>query len=125
MFAVLDECAHQADPAGDERPMDARRGDVRVDLVLGPTGYRSQATSAGRDHTTQQSGNGHHSTQDASGASAARPRFRVSESRIWGPLGLVPLNPLVYGCSRAGVAVPAPWVHRARCRPWLRSPGDR
>jgi hypothetical protein len=52
VFAVLDEHARRAGSTSDERSMDARRGDALVDLVLGPTGYRSQTTSATREHTT-------------------------------------------------------------------------
>jgi hypothetical protein len=81
VFSVLDEYARHSGSADDERSMDARRSDALVDLVLGPTGYRSQTTSTTRDHTTPQPHSGHHnthdtsdvsSTQDTSGASAAR-----------------------------------------------------
>jgi hypothetical protein len=46
VFAVLDEHARRAGCSGDERTMDARRGDALVDLVLGPTGYCSAGTKA-------------------------------------------------------------------------------
>ncbi len=52
VYAVLDEYARHAGGDGDERTMDARRGDALVDLVLAPTGYRSAGTSAARAHTT-------------------------------------------------------------------------
>lgn len=52
VYAVLDEYARHAGGDGDERTMDARRGDALVDLVLAPTGYRSTGTSAARAHTT-------------------------------------------------------------------------
>jgi Domain of unknown function (DUF222) len=70
VFAVLDEYARQAGTADDERSMDARRSDALVDLVLGPTGYSSQATSAARDQTTKPGG-AHRSTHDTSGISAS------------------------------------------------------
>jgi hypothetical protein len=44
VFAVLDEHARQAGSPADERGMDARRADALVDLVLDPTGSRSQGT---------------------------------------------------------------------------------
>jgi hypothetical protein len=52
VYAVLDEYARRSGSASDERGMDARRADALVDLVLGPTGYRSAGTSAARTHTT-------------------------------------------------------------------------
>ncbi|MGH3972802.1 MAG: DUF222 domain-containing protein, partial [Pseudonocardiaceae bacterium] len=70
VFAVLDEYARQAGSTGDERTLDARRGDALVDLVLGPTGYRSQATSAVRHHTTEESG---------SASGSARDDFQVAD----------------------------------------------
>ncbi|MGH4008304.1 MAG: DUF222 domain-containing protein [Pseudonocardiaceae bacterium] len=70
VFAVLDEYARAAGTTGDEHSMDARHGDALVDLVLNPTGYLSQGTSAARDHTTQ-SGGGRRNTQDTSGAAPA------------------------------------------------------
>ncbi len=45
VYAVLDEYARQAGFAGDERSMEARRGDALVDLVLGPIGFCSEGTS--------------------------------------------------------------------------------
>ncbi len=81
VFAVLDEYARQSGPAGDERSMDARRGDALVDLVLGPTGYRSQATGAARDHTTQQPHDGHHNTHDTSGVSSTHDTPDLNTSR--------------------------------------------
>lgn len=53
VFAVLDEHARQAGCLGDERSMDARRGDALVDLVLNPTGYRSQHTSDSHQCATE------------------------------------------------------------------------
>ncbi|MGH3962549.1 MAG: DUF222 domain-containing protein [Pseudonocardiaceae bacterium] len=70
VFAVLDEHARHAGFPGDQRSMDARRGDALVDLVLNPTGWTSQHTSAARDHTTQADG-GHHSDNGTSGATTA------------------------------------------------------
>lgn len=43
-----------------QRSRDAQRGDALVDLVLGPTDYRSQATrTAARDHTITEPDGGH------------------------------------------------------------------
>ncbi|HEX6404008.1 MAG TPA: DUF222 domain-containing protein [Pseudonocardiaceae bacterium] len=53
VFAVLDEHARRAGSPGDERTMDARRGDALVDLVLGPTGYCSAGTKAAQEHTNK------------------------------------------------------------------------
>jgi hypothetical protein len=54
VFAVLDEYARRAGVPGDERSLEARRGDALVDLVLGPTGFRSAGTRSARDRTTEQ-----------------------------------------------------------------------
>jgi hypothetical protein len=54
VFAVLDEYARHAGVPGDERSMEARRGDALVDLVLGPTGTCSAGTNATRERTTAQ-----------------------------------------------------------------------
>jgi hypothetical protein len=62
VYAVLDECARRAEIPGDERGIDARRSDALVDLVLGPTGHRSDGTTAAYEHTTP---------DRAAGASAA------------------------------------------------------
>ncbi|HSL07716.1 MAG TPA: DUF222 domain-containing protein [Pseudonocardiaceae bacterium] len=71
VFAVLDEHARHAGFPGDERTLEARRGDALVDLVLNPIGYSSHATSTAHHHTTQQPDSGHHSTPDTSSASAS------------------------------------------------------
>jgi hypothetical protein len=86
VYSVLDEYARHSGSAGDERTLDARRGDALVDLVLGPTGVCSQGASTARDYTTQQSGNGHHSTghhstQDTSGVSSIQDTPGVSAAR--------------------------------------------
>ncbi len=70
VFAVLDEYARQSGAAGDERTLEARRGDALVDLVLGPTGVCSEGTSAARDHTTQPD-SGHHNTHHPSDVNAS------------------------------------------------------
>ncbi|MGH3719480.1 MAG: DUF222 domain-containing protein [Pseudonocardiaceae bacterium] len=54
VFAVLDEHARRAGSPGDERTMDARRGDALVDLVLTPTGSRSQGTNTAREQATEE-----------------------------------------------------------------------
>jgi Domain of unknown function (DUF222) len=54
VFAVLDEHARHAGSPGDERSMEARRGDALVDLVLGPTGSCSAGTDAARGRTAAQ-----------------------------------------------------------------------
>jgi hypothetical protein len=48
-FAVLDEHARQSGVPGDERTMEARRGDALVDLILNPTGQCSAGTRTARD----------------------------------------------------------------------------
>ncbi len=45
VYAVLDECARAAGGPADERPMDARRADALVDLILAPTGLTSAGTA--------------------------------------------------------------------------------
>jgi Domain of unknown function (DUF222) len=45
VFAVLDEYARQAGFPGDERTLEARRGDALVDLVLNPTGRCSEGSA--------------------------------------------------------------------------------
>lgn len=45
VYAVLDECARAAGGPTDERPMDARRADALVDLILDPTGLASAGTA--------------------------------------------------------------------------------
>lgn len=45
VYAVLDECARAAGGPADERPMDARRADALVDLILSPTGLTSAGTA--------------------------------------------------------------------------------
>ena len=50
VFAVLDEYARHAEVPGDERSMEARRGDALVDLVLGPTGRCSEGTRTAGEH---------------------------------------------------------------------------
>ncbi|MGH3813530.1 MAG: DUF222 domain-containing protein [Pseudonocardiaceae bacterium] len=72
VYAVLDEYARRSGFLGDERTLEARRGDALVDLVLNPTGWCSMGTSAARDHTTKPPGGGHHSDNGTSGVSAAR-----------------------------------------------------
>jgi Domain of unknown function (DUF222) len=54
VFAVLDEHARQAGGTGDERTVEARRGDALVDLVLGPTGSCSAGTGAARGRAAAQ-----------------------------------------------------------------------
>ncbi len=54
VFAVLDEHARHAGSASDERSIDARRSDALVDLVLDPTGVASAATTATRDHSSDE-----------------------------------------------------------------------
>ncbi|MGH3999320.1 MAG: DUF222 domain-containing protein, partial [Pseudonocardiaceae bacterium] len=71
VFAVLDEHARHAGVPGDERGMDARRADALVDLVLTPTGFRSQGTSTAHDHTTETLDDGHHNTTGIAGAPAS------------------------------------------------------
>ncbi|MGQ0776268.1 MAG: DUF222 domain-containing protein [Pseudonocardiales bacterium] len=51
VYAVLDEYARRAGFAGDERTLEARRGDALVDLVLGPTGFCSEGTRAARQRS--------------------------------------------------------------------------
>ncbi len=88
VFAVLDEHARRAGSAGDERSMDARRGDALVDLVLNPTGFCSAGTSAIRDHTTEEPDVSHQSTNDTSGVSALRgAREDVPTADAPGPVG--------------------------------------
>jgi hypothetical protein len=53
VFAVLDEHARRVGSPGDERTMDARRGDALADLVLGPTGYCSVGSKAAQEHTNK------------------------------------------------------------------------
>jgi hypothetical protein len=48
VYAVLDEHAHRAGSAADERSMEGRRADA---LVLNPTGYASASTTAARNTT--------------------------------------------------------------------------
>ena len=64
VFAVLDEHARRAGFTGDERSMEARRGDALVNLVLGPTGTCSEATRIAHDRTTEQPGGGSGSARD-------------------------------------------------------------
>jgi hypothetical protein len=71
VYAVLDEHARHAGFPGDERTLEARRGDALVDLVLNPTGYSSHTTSTAHDHTTQQPSGEHPSTHHTSDASAS------------------------------------------------------
>jgi hypothetical protein len=54
VFAVLDEHARHAGFPGDERTLEARRGDALVDLVLNPIGYPSHATSTAHHPATGQ-----------------------------------------------------------------------
>jgi hypothetical protein len=61
VFAVLDEHARHAGSPGDERSMDARRGDALVDLILNPTGYPSQHTSASGQYATEEPFGAHNS----------------------------------------------------------------
>jgi Domain of unknown function (DUF222) len=49
VFAVLDEYARHNGVPGDERTVEARRGDVLVDLVLNPTGRCSAGTRTARE----------------------------------------------------------------------------
>ncbi|MGQ0779331.1 MAG: DUF222 domain-containing protein [Pseudonocardiales bacterium] len=53
VYAVLDEYARRAGFAGDERTLEARRGDALVDLVLGPTGFCSAGTRTARERGTR------------------------------------------------------------------------
>ncbi len=54
VFAVLDEYARHAGYLGDERSMDARRGDALVDLVLNPTdGCTTWTTPSGHNYHSQ------------------------------------------------------------------------
>jgi hypothetical protein len=69
VFAVLDEYARHSAVPGDERSVEARRGDALVDLVLNPTGRWSAGTRTVREHTTQQP-SGHQNTTDSPSASA-------------------------------------------------------
>ncbi|MBV9140346.1 MAG: DUF222 domain-containing protein [Pseudonocardiales bacterium] len=50
VFAVLDEYARHSAVPGDERTVEARRGDALVDLVLNPTGRCSSGTRTARDN---------------------------------------------------------------------------
>ena len=73
VFAVLDEYARHAGYLGDERSMDTRRGDALVDLVLNPTGYRSQHTSVTPDCTGgSTSGSNHIEPAAATGSAGCR-----------------------------------------------------
>ena len=75
VFAVLDEHARHTGFAGDERSMDARRSDALVDLVLSPTGFRSEATSTTGGYTGE------------SGGAAGRVRDDVQAAQATGPAG--------------------------------------
>jgi len=89
VFAVLDEHARQSGCLGDERSMDARRGDALVDLVLNPTGYRSQHTSDSHQCATEKpvdADNGrssHHPLHRT--ARRRRPRRLRTHPRSGGP----------------------------------------
>jgi hypothetical protein len=66
VFAVLDEHARHAGFPGDERSMDARRGDALVDLVLGPV---SRCSEGARERTHSQPDGAHeHTTPQPDGA---------------------------------------------------------
>ncbi|MGH3830188.1 MAG: DUF222 domain-containing protein [Pseudonocardiaceae bacterium] len=73
VFAVLDQHARQAGSPADERGMEARRADALVDLVLTPTGYRSQGTRTVGEDTTERPENGSDSPHDDSPAPAPAP----------------------------------------------------
>ncbi len=66
VYAVLDECARAAGGPADERPMDARRADALVDLILAPTGLTSAGTAEAQ----------------ADWSSAERDRARTRRDRI-------------------------------------------
>ncbi|MDQ4011866.1 MAG: HNH endonuclease [Actinomycetota bacterium] len=70
VYAVLDEYARRAGFAGDERSMDARRGDALVDLVLAPTGFSSEVTS---QHTTPEPSSNSGTTGDDTQPCATNP----------------------------------------------------
>jgi Domain of unknown function (DUF222) len=64
VFAVLDEYARRAGFTGDERSLEARRGDALVDLVLNPTGRCSEGTRTARERTTEEPDGGSGSARD-------------------------------------------------------------
>ena len=103
VFAVLDEHARQAGFPGDERSMDARRGDALVDLVLGPVarcsagtrerthsepdGTRERTASEPgdtRERTTSQQGGAHESGPAAEATSPAGCRCECGRCRRGG-----------------------------------------
>ncbi|MBV9141971.1 MAG: DUF222 domain-containing protein [Pseudonocardiales bacterium] len=88
VFAVLDEYARHSAVPGDERSMEARRGDALVDLVLNPTGYASESTRTAREHTAQEP-SGRQNTPDPSSAGASTPRAS-GHARDHTPTGPVP-----------------------------------
>ncbi len=81
VFAVLDEHARQAGFPGDERSMDARRGDALVDLVLGPVAPCSEGA---RERTTSQPGGARESGPAADAASPAGCRCECGRCRRGG-----------------------------------------
>jgi hypothetical protein len=103
VFAVLDEHARHAGFPGDERTLDARRGDALVDLVLNPTGYSSRATSTARDHNTQPPSSEHHTTQAPSGEPHTTPRTSEASTPAGAPEGAVsaPATTSPAGCRCA------------------------
>ena len=92
VFAVLDEHARQAGFPGDERSMDARRGDALVDLVLGPVSRCSAGTrerthsqpDGAREHTTPQPGGARESVPASDAASPAGCRCECGRCRRGG-----------------------------------------
>ncbi|MGQ0779187.1 MAG: DUF222 domain-containing protein [Pseudonocardiales bacterium] len=70
VFAVLDEYARRAGFAGDERTLEARRGDALVDLVLGPTGFCSAGTRTACERSTPAPDSTQNTTTPATSAAA-------------------------------------------------------
>ena len=96
VYAVLDEYARHAGGPGDERNMDAHRADALVNLVLGPTGVRSEPTGVSRDHTGESGSTSDHAGDVFPTAQATRQvavRMRpLSPRRRGGRAGHHPLH---------------------------------
>jgi hypothetical protein len=87
VFAVLDEYARQTGVPGDERTLEARRGDALVDLVLNPTGRRSEATPTVRYHTAQEPSDRQNTTDSTSASASENARDNAQTAYAPGPAG--------------------------------------
>ncbi|MBV9141908.1 MAG: DUF222 domain-containing protein [Pseudonocardiales bacterium] len=87
VFAVLDEYARHSAVPGDERTVEARRGDALVDLVLNPTGQWSAGTRTVRERTAQEPGGRQNTTGSPSPSTSGRTSDHTQTAPVPDPAG--------------------------------------